>query len=152
LESEGYLRAKPLPKSGRKKAAPAPPRQFTTPAGHLILVGRNNLQNDRLTFKTAGPTDWWFHTQKIPGSHVILKAQTGAEIDDAAWNLACQLAAYFSQARQGTKVPVDYTQRKNVKKPPGAKPGYVIYDHFKSATVTPDPGLLKELGLELELE
>ncbi|HEY8464168.1 MAG TPA: NFACT RNA binding domain-containing protein [Bacillota bacterium] len=143
-----------LRKSGikDKKETGAKPRQFLTPSGHQILVGRNNLQNDRLTFKTAAPEDLWFHVQKIPGSHVILKARPGVAIDDEALNYACQLAVYFSKGRQSTKVPVDYTQRKNVKKPPATKPGFVIYDYFKTALITPDRQLLAELGLPVAAE
>ncbi len=144
-----HLKGKTAPK---KKEAPAEPRQFQTPAGHLLLVGRNNLQNDRLTFKTADSSDWWFHTQKIPGSHVILRAKSGVAVDDETLNFACQLAVYFSKARESTKVPVDYTQRKYVKKPPGAKPGFVIYDNFKTAIITPDRGMLAALGITKEAE
>lgn len=142
LAETKHPQQKNLPK---KKETPAEPRQFRTPAGHLLLVGRNNLQNDRLTFKIADPSDWWFHTQKIPGSHVILRPKPGTTVDDETLNFACQLAVYFSKARESTKVPVDYTQRKYVKKPPGAKPGFVIYDNFKSAVITPDLGLLAAL-------
>lgn len=130
-----------------KKESPVEPRQFQTPAGHLLLVGRNNLQNDRLTFKIAAPSDWWFHTQKIPGSHVILRPKPGTAVDETTINFACQLAVYYSKARESTKVPVDYTQRKYVKKPRGAKPGFVIYDNFKTAVITPDRELLKTLGI-----
>lgn len=143
------LKKKPGAKPA-KAEAPAKPRQYLTPAGHTLLVGRNNIQNDRLTFKTAAPTDWWFHTQKIPGSHVILKLLPGTEVDNETLNLACQLAVYYSKARHSTKVPVDYTQRKHVKKPPAAKPGFVIYDDFKTAIITPDHQLLKTLGIEEE--
>jgi predicted ribosome quality control (RQC) complex YloA/Tae2 family protein len=128
----------------------AKPRQFLSPAGHQILVGRNNLQNDRLTFKVAASGDFWFHTQKIPGSHVILKALPGVIVDDVSLYYACQLAVYFSKGRPSTKVPVDYTQRKNVKKPPAAKPGFVIYDYFKTVIITPDRELLEKLGLPVE--
>jgi len=137
----------PAVKKFAKKEKPVEPRQFKTPAGHTILVGRNNIQNDRLTFKIADPGDWWFHTQKIPGSHVILRPQPGIPVDDESLNYACQLATYFSKGRQSTKVPVDYTQRKNVKKPPAAKPGFVIYDFFKTAIITPDLDLLISLGI-----
>jgi predicted ribosome quality control (RQC) complex YloA/Tae2 family protein len=140
---------KPLKKFA-KKEKPVEPRQFTTPAGHSLLVGRNNFQNDRLTFKIAEPTDWWFHTQKIPGSHVILRPQPGIPVDDESLNYACQLAAYFSKGQQSTKVPVDYTQRKHVKKPPASKPGFVIYDFFKTAIITPDFDLLESLGVPKE--
>lgn len=134
----------------RNMETPAKPRQFITAAGHQILVGRNNLQNDRLTFKIASPSDWWFHTQKIPGSHVILKVAPGMTVDDEVLNYACQLAVYFSKARHSTKVPVDYTQRKNVKKPPGSKPGFVIYDFFKTVIITPDPNNLAQLGIRAD--
>jgi len=143
------LKKKPGTKPG-KTEAPAKPRQYVTPAGHTLLVGRNNIQNDRLTFKIAGPNDWWFHTQKIPGSHVILKLLPGTEVDDETLNYACQLAVFFSKARHSTKVAVDYTQRKHVKKPPASKPGFVIYDDFKTAIITPDPYLLNTLGIEEE--
>lgn len=144
-----HFKRKTAPK---KKEVPAEPRQFQTPAGHLLLVGRNNLQNDRLTFKIADPSDWWFHTQKIPGSHVILRPKPGISVDDETLNFACQLAVYFSKGRESTKVPVDYTQRKYVKKPPAAKPGFVIYDNFKTAIITPDKGLLEALGAIKEAE
>lgn len=136
----------------KKKEVPAEPRQFQTPAGHTLLVGRNNLQNDRLTFKIADPTDWWFHTQKIPGSHVILRPNPGIAVDEETLNYACQLAVYFSKARESTKVPVDYTQRKYVKKPPAAKPGFVIYDKFQTGVITPDRGLLEILGVYKDTE
>jgi predicted ribosome quality control (RQC) complex YloA/Tae2 family protein len=139
----------PQKSSKTKPDSNAKPRQFVCPAGHQLLVGRNNIQNDRLTFKVAGPNDIWFHTQKIPGSHVILKAQPGVAVDDESLYYACQLAAYFSKGRPSTKIPVDYTQRKNVKKPPAAKPGFVIYDYFKTAIITPDREFLEKLGLPL---
>lgn len=146
-ESRHRPRGKAKPVS--KKTQSAEPRRFTTPDGHMIWVGRNNLQNDRLTFKMAAPGDLWFHTQKIPGSHVILKLNPGTPLNDAALNSACQLAVYFSKARNSVKVPVDYTQRKHVKKPPGSKPGFVIYDDFKTAIITPDPAILSRLGIEV---
>jgi predicted ribosome quality control (RQC) complex YloA/Tae2 family protein len=143
---------KPTRKAGgaSEKESAAKPRQFFTPAGHQILVGRNNLQNDKLTFKIAAPGDLWFHTQKIPGSHVIIKAQPGLAIDDETLNYACQIAVYFSKGRKSTKIPVDYTQRRNVKKPPASPPGFVIYDFFKTAIITPDPEILAKLGLPLK--
>ncbi|MCL6590249.1 MAG: NFACT family protein [Firmicutes bacterium] len=121
------------------------PRKYISEAGHQILAGRNNIQNDRLTFKIAGPEDLWFHTQKIPGSHVILKLRPGVALDEETLNDACQIAVYFSKGQPSTKVPVDYTRRKNVKKPPGAKPGFVIYDFFQTAIITPDERRLQRL-------
>jgi predicted ribosome quality control (RQC) complex YloA/Tae2 family protein len=147
LENEERAKAPDNPLGKAKKELAAEPRRFLTPEGDLILVGRNNLQNDRLTFKTAGPNDLWFHAQKIPGSHVILKLKTGNSLTDKALNYACQLAAYFSKAQQSTKIPVDYSQRKNVNKPPGSKPGFVIYHDFKTAIITPNPELLQKLGV-----
>jgi predicted ribosome quality control (RQC) complex YloA/Tae2 family protein len=150
-QSESNKKAKMKPvKKYAKKEKPIEPRQFKTPAGHTILVGRNNIQNDRLTFKIADPTDWWFHTQKIPGSHVILRPKPGIPVDDESLNYACQLAAYFSKAKNSTKIPVDYAQRKYVKKPPAAKPGFVIYDFFKTAIITPDVNLLESIGVPKE--
>lgn len=147
LENEEHTKA-PGNRHGKAKKEPAAePRRFLTPEGDLIFVGRNNLQNDRLTFKIAGPNDLWFHAQKIPGSHVILKLKPGNSLTDNALNYACQLAAYFSKARQSTKIPVDYTPRKNVNKPAGSKPGFVIYHYFKSAIITPAPELLTKLGV-----
>lgn len=143
LRPTGKGKAKPV----SKKTQPAEPRRFTTSSGHIIWVGRNNLQNDRLTFKMAAPGDLWFHTQKIPGSHVILKLNPGTPLDDTTLNSVCQLAVYFSKARNSVKVAVDYTQRKHVKKPPGSKPGFVIYDDFKTAIITPDPVILSQLGV-----
>lgn len=132
-----------------KKEPEAEPRRFITPEGDIILVGRNNLQNDRLTFKIASPEDLWFHTQKMPGSHVILKINSGS-LTDQSLNCACQLAVFFSKGRQSTKIPVDYTARKNVKKPPASKPGFVIYDFFKTAIITPDLELLRQLGVKVD--
>jgi predicted ribosome quality control (RQC) complex YloA/Tae2 family protein len=147
LDQEEHPKASGNPSGKFKNEPAAEPRRFVTPEGDLIYVGRNNLQNDRLTFKIAGPNDLWFHTQKIPGSHVILKLKTGNSLTDAALNYACQLAAYFSKARQSTKIPVDYTPRKHVNKPSGSKPGFVIYHDFKSAIITPDPEILGKLGV-----
>ena len=150
-QNEAAKKAKAHPvKKFTKKEKLAEPRQFKTPAGHTILVGRNNIQNDRLTFKIADPNDLWFHTQKIPGSHVILRPEPGIPVDDESLNYACQLAAYFSKAKNSTKVPVDYTKRKNIKKPPASKPGFVIYDFFKTAIITPDVKLLERLGIKID--
>jgi len=101
----------------------------------------------KLTLKFAQSNDLWLHTKNIPGSHVILRPKPGIAVDDETLNYACQLAVYFSKARESTKVPVDYTQRKYVRKPPAAKPGFVIYDNFKTAIITPDRGLLEALGV-----
>ena len=111
------------------------PREYTTSSGYRLLVGRNNLQNDQLTFRTAGKGDLWFHAKGVPGSHVILICD-GEEPDAADYTEAAEIAAFYSSA-EGSPVAVDYTRVKNVKKPAGAKPGYVIYKTNYTAYVTP---------------
>lgn len=101
--------------------------RYRTPTGFEVLVGRNNRQNDQLTFRTAGDYDLWFHTQEIPGSHVLLRLDPGAVADEADLQFAADLAAYYSRARQSEQAPVVYTAPKLVYKPRGAKPGMVIY-------------------------
>ncbi|MCL0107474.1 NFACT family protein [Peptococcaceae bacterium] len=103
----------------------------------IIMVGKNNRQNEYLTHRLAKPHDIWLHTKEIPGSHVIIKTE-GKEIDDVIIKKAAQLAAYYSKARNSSKVPVDYTYIKNVKKSKGAKPGFVIYDNYKTVIVKPE--------------
>jgi glycosyltransferase involved in cell wall biosynthesis len=104
--------------------------------GYDIYVGKNNLQNDELTLRFASAGDLWLHTKVIPGSHVIVKSK-GKDIPERTLLEAAQLAAWYSKARQSANVPVDYCPRKNVKKPGGAKPGMVIYEHYNTIYVTP---------------
>ena len=142
LTEGGYLR-----ETGQKKKMKLPaskPMVFRSSDGFEILVGRNNRQNDLLTCKLAQKQDIWLHTQKIHGSHVIIACAPETPPDRTVTE-AMQLAAYFSQAREGQNVPVDYTRVKNVKKPAGAKPGMVIYDHYTTAVVTPDAALAEKL-------
>jgi predicted ribosome quality control (RQC) complex YloA/Tae2 family protein len=101
--------------------------RYQTPSGWELLVGRNNRQNDELTFRLASPYDLWFHTQEIPGSHLLLRLEAGARPQSADLQFAADLAAYYSQARQSHQVPVVYTEPKHLYKPKGAKPGLVIY-------------------------
>ena len=137
----GYLRAK-----GRKQPQrPSKPREFRSTAGLRILVGRNNRQNDRLTAKDAEKWDIWLHTQRIHGSHVIL-CTGGAQPDEQSLLEAASLAAYFSQAQNSTKVPVDFTQVKFVKKPAGSPPGFVNYTNYKTILADPSEELVKRLG------
>ena len=137
----GYLRAK-----GRKQPQrPSKPREFRSTAGLRILVGRNNRQNDRLTAKDAEKWDIWLHTQRIHGSHVIL-CTGGAQPDEQSIAEAASLAAYFSQAQDGTKVPVDYAPVKFVKKPAGSLPGFVNYTNYKTILADPSEELVKRLG------
>ena len=141
LAAGGYLR-----RSGSRQKPPPPtkPMEFVSDAGFLILVGRNNLQNDRLTTKTARGSDIWMHTKNIPGSHVIVVTE-GRTPPDRTLEQAAMLAALHSRAAQSRQVPVDYTPAKFVKKPNGAKPGMVIYTTNQTAYVDPDPVLAKRL-------
>lgn len=141
LTDGGYFRAK-----GRKQPQrPSKPREFRSTAGLRILVGRNNRQNDRLTAKDAEKWDIWLHTQRIHGSHVIL-CTGGAQPDEQSLLEAASLAAYFSQAQDGTKVPVDFTQVKYVKKPAGSPPGFVNYTNYKTILADPSEELVKRLA------
>ena len=103
--------------------------RYRSPSGFEVLIGRNNIQNDQLTFRVAGDYDLWFHAQEIPGSHVLLRLEPGTVAEEADLQFTANLAAYFSRARQSDQVPVVYTQLKHVYKPKGAKPGLVIYKH-----------------------
>lgn len=142
LTDGGYLRAK-----GRKQPQrPSKPREFRSTAGLRILVGRNNRQNDRLTAKDAEKWDIWLHTQRIHGSHVIL-CTGGAQPDEQSLLEAASLAAYFSQAQNSTKVPVDFTQVKYVKKPAGSPPGFVNYTNYKTILADPDEKLVHTLAV-----
>ncbi len=138
LTEGGYLRQQRQKSGKAPKQARLRPRHFRSSEGYDIYVGRNNRQNDQLTLKDAMKRDLWFHTQKIHGSHVIIDCSTGQPGKDTL-RQAAQLAAQFSQAAEGQNVPVDYTAVRNVKKPAGAKPGMVIYDHYQTLYVTPDP-------------
>ncbi len=143
LTDTGYLR-RPAKARGREKRVTSKPMEFLSSAGLRISVGKNNTQNDLLTCKQAFKSDLWFHTQKIHGSHVILWTE-GREPDLQSVQEAACLAAWFSQARNSSKVPVDYTPVKYVKKPAGARPGMVVYTTYETAWITPDEGLVKGL-------
>ncbi|MCR4925147.1 MAG: NFACT family protein [Clostridiales bacterium] len=135
LVTGGYLKKKV--QSGKmKKSKSLEPMKFLAKDGTIILVGRNNIQNDKLSLKQAQKSDMWLHTKNIPGSHVIISAQ-GEEIADDTIQQAAELAAYYSSARNSSKVGVDYTLVKNLKKPNGAKPGMVVYE--TNYTIYVDP-------------
>lgn len=138
LVREGYLRANHNRRT-LKKLPPSLPYHFIAPDGTDILIGKNNVQNDQLT-RTAEPNDTWLHVKDMPGSHVIVCARNPS---DETLLLAAQLAAWFSKGQRSSQVPVDYTLRKYVKKPAGAKPGFVIYTHQTTLFVTPDETILK---------
>lgn len=144
LLSGGYLHDRGGKK--RMKLPPAKPMAFLSSDGFPILVGRNNRQNDELTLRMSAKNDLWLHTQKIPGSHVIIVCD-GMTPPDSTVTEAMQLAAYYSQARDSQGVPVDCTQVRNVRKPNGAKPGMVIYDRYHTGYVAPDPQLAEKLRI-----
>ena len=135
LISQGFIKPKKSGKKQMKKQA-LPPLEFKTSQGFTVLVGRNNVQNDKLTFKTGRKGDIWLHAQKCPGSHTLLLSD-GREIPDDAIVEAAEIAAYYSSARSSTLVTVDYTDVKNIKKPNGAKPGFVVYYTYYSVNVKP---------------
>ncbi len=133
LSQEGYIENK---KAKRKKTSESKPHHYIASNGMDILVGKNNRQNDELTLKTSSRDDLWFHVQNMPGSHVIIR-NNGEEVDQASLMEAASLAAYYSNGRKNSRVAVDYTERKNVRKPKGAKLGMVIYENFKTLDADP---------------
>ena len=146
LVDTGYLRPGKTAKV-RNKRVTSKPMEFMSTSGLRISVGKNNSQNDLLTCKLAGKGDIWFHTQKIHGSHVILWTE-GEQPDLQSLNEAACLAAWFSQARDSSKVPVDYTPARYVKKPGGARPGMVVYTTYETAWVKPDGELARKLRVK----
>ncbi len=134
LMEEGYIKKRKTQRKNKQK--PSKPLSFTSSDGFTILVGKNNIQNDTLTLKTASKSDVWFHTRQIPGSHVIISCE-GKEPPEKTLLEAASLSAYHSKGKMSENVPVDYTFVKNVKKPNGAKPGMVIYDHYNTVYVNP---------------
>ncbi len=149
LMDNGYLRQhkRKMTAKGKQKIVHAKPMEFRSTAGLTILVGKNNSQNDRLTLKDADKRDIWLHVQKLHGSHVILKTG-GAEPDAQSLTEAAMLAAYFSQGKDSGQVPVDYTPVRVVKKPAGAKPGFVIYSTYNTLYVTPGADIVKALRVK----
>lgn len=124
LIESGYIRRKG---NAKKVKITSRPFHYLSSDGYDIYVGKNNFQNDELTFRFASGNDWWFHAKGMAGSHVILKADKDGEIPDRAFEEAGKLAAYYSKARSQQKVEIDYTVKKNVKKPGGSAPGFVVY-------------------------
>ena len=134
LMNQGYIKKPQKPKR-KKKITEKNLNKFRISSGKTVLVGKNNLQNDWLTLKKANKTDIWFHVKNIPGSHVILQSDRATEEDILE---TAEIAAYFSKAKDSAHVQVDYVQDKRVKKPNGAKPGFVIYTGQNSIEVTPE--------------
>ena len=123
LMDYGYVKRKGMSKKVKIKSKPF---HYISSDGYHIYVGKNNFQNEELTFKFATGNDWWFHAKGIPGSHVILKSNS-EQVPDRAFEEAGRLAAYYSKGRDSDKVEIDYIEKKHVKKPSGAKPGFVVY-------------------------
>ncbi len=138
LIQQGYLDA-PEQRS-RDVRDVSEPYRYHTPSGFELLIGRNNRQNDQLTFRTAGDYDLWFHTQEIAGSHVLMRLQAGTIPDEADLQFAADLAAHYSRGRQSEQVPVVYTEPKYVYKPKGAKPGMAIYKQERILWGRPQQG------------
>ncbi len=142
LREAGFL--KKQGKGKKEKSRPAAPWEFRTSSGLRVQVGRNNRQNDKLTLKDADRRDIWLHTQKIHGSHVILRCAGRSPTEEDVAQ-AAMLAAWFSQARESGNVPVDYTEVRNVKKPAGGRPGMVVYTTYRTVNVTPEEAVIKSL-------
>lgn len=143
LEETGYIRRQSGGKQSRIKAQA--PLRFVTDDGFEVLAGRSNIQNDQLTTKLCRRTDYWFHTQKVHGSHVILRC-SDREPTPLAISQAAAIAAYYSQGRDGGKIAVDYTMLRFVRKPAGALPGKVIYTDYKTVMTQADEELVKRLS------
>lgn len=134
LVESGYIRRKG---PSKKIKITSKPFHYISTDGFHIYVGKNNFQNDEITFNLATGNDWWFHAKQIPGSHVVVKCE-GRELTDLAFEEAASLAAYYSKGREQNKVEIDYIQKKHVKKPNGAKPGFVVYYTNFSMVAVPD--------------
>ena len=143
LTEYGFIKKHSFSKKGQKMQAKSKPLHYISSDGFDIFVGKNNYQNDELTFKTATGNDWWFHAKKMAGSHVIVKTPDG-ELPDRTFEEAGRLAAYYSKGRTAPKVEIDYIQKKHVKKPGGAKPGFVVYYTNYSLMAAPDISGIKE--------
>lgn len=145
LSEQGFLKRQKNSKNNKQKSSKrAKPLHYISSDGFHIYVGKNNTQNDELTLRFAKPLDMWFHTKDIAGSHVIVVSE-GKEIPNSTLNEAANLAAYYSKATNSSLVPVDYTPKKFIKKPNGAKPGMVIYETNKTAYITPNEKLIENI-------
>lgn len=144
LETNGYIKKHQVKK---KQKISSNPMQFVSADGYHIYVGKNNLQNEEITFKLAEGGDWWFHAKGVPGSHVVLQCK-GKEIPDRAYEEAARLAAHFSKNGDQDKVEVDYIQKKHVKKPAGGKPGFVVYYTNYSMVIDTDISGISEVSYD----
>lgn len=141
LENLGYLKKKKTKQVHRPKKMKI--ESYCTKDNIIIYVGKNNLQNDYLTFKMASKNDMWFHVKDMPGSHVVVHSE---DLDEYTIRLASLMAAYFSKGKHSSSVPVNYTKIRNLKKPQGSKPGKVILSHYSTIYIDPDETFLKEIN------
>ncbi len=141
LMEYGYMKRRYLGK--KKEKITSKPFHYISSDGFHMYVGKNNYQNEELTFKFANGGDWWFHAKGMAGSHVIVKREQGQELPDRTFEEAGRLAGYYSKGRTAPKVEIDYTERKNLKKPPSAKPGFVIYHTNYSLLIEPDISMIQ---------
>ena len=146
MEDAGFIRRHSDSKKGRSRTPQSRPLHYISSDGFDLYVGKNNLQNDELTFKMASPSDIWFHANDMPGSHVILKSRGLAmnDIPDRVFEEAASLAAWYSSGRAQGKVEIDYLERRDVKKPGGARPGFVVYYTNYSILANPDISMLTQ--------
>ena len=141
LTEAGYIRKKT---GTKKQKITSKPFHYVSSDGFDIYVGKNNFQNDWLTFEFANGNDWWFHAKKMPGSHVIIRTN-GAEVPDRTFEEAARLAAFYSKGRGTDRVEIDYLIKKNVKKPAKAKPGFVVYYTNYSMVIDDNISSLKQI-------
>lgn len=144
LTQYGYIKRKYTTQKQKKKKVNSKPFHYISSDGFHMYVGKNNFQNEELTFKFAVGNDWWFHAKGIAGSHVVVKTN-GETLPDRTFEEAGRLAGYYSKARENEKVEIDYTEKKNVKKPNGAKPGFVIYYTNYSLIIEPNISEIKQI-------
>lgn len=142
LTENGYIRRKG---GSKKEKVTSKPFHYISSDGFHMYVGKNNYQNDELTFKFATGNDWWFHAKNMPGSHVVVKSEGAEELPDRTFEEAGRLAAYYSKGREQEKVEIDYIQKKHVKKPAGAKPGFVVYYTNYSLMIDSDISNIRQL-------
>ena len=143
LMEYGYIKKRHP--GGKKPKITSKPFHYISSDGYHMYVGKNNFQNEELTFKFATGNDWWFHAKGVPGSHVIVKTEGADDMPDATFEEAGRLAAYYSQSRENEKVEIDYIQKKQIKKPKGGKPGFVVYYTNYSLMIDPDISKIKQL-------
>lgn len=142
----GYMKRKGGKNSRKSKIEKGRPLHYLSSDGFHMYVGKNNYQNEELTFKFANGKDMWFHAKGMAGSHVIVKLEMAEELPDRTYEEAGRLAAYYSKGRLAPKVEIDYTERRNLKKPPKANPGFVIYHTNWSLLIEPDITGIEEIS------